>query len=106
MEKLKDLWLTMNKLNLGQMFNDASGKTSLILVSGFISLIVGLGGFFMAGNIIGIMLVFKYTKDANVISFFNTLLMQSLALITLASTMIVTDRVSKDKKTDLPDDPK
>lgn len=89
--------LNINKFNFVQLFNDSQGKTSLTLFVGFLAAIASLGGFIVSGNTILIMVIFKLEKNGDVINFMQTLNNTSLALFTVAASMITAHRLSKDK---------
>ncbi len=90
--------LNIDKFQLPQLFNDSKGRTSPTLTAGFIACMVSLGGFLMSGNLIIVMVVFKFEKDPNVINFLQMIVMQSIGLFTLGGTMLGVHRLSKDKE--------
>lgn len=87
----------IDQFNWKQMFNNSKGKTSGILLAGFLACIVSTGGFFAAGNLMIIMVIFKLEKDINVINFLNMLVMQSIVFFSLGGTLLGAHRLSKDK---------
>jgi hypothetical protein len=90
--------LNIDKFSVRQLFNDSKGKTSPTLTAGFVACMVALGGFLAAGNLIIVMVIFKFEKDPNVINFLNMIVMQSIGLFTLGGTMLGVHRLSKDKQ--------
>jgi len=90
--------ININEFNWKQLFNDSKGKTSAVLLSGFLGCVISLGGFLASGNLIIVMVLFKLDKDTNIIGFLNTLVIQSLALFTLSASMLGVHRLSKDKE--------
>lgn len=87
----------IDKFNWAQMANNSKGKTSGSLFCGVVILLTSALTFFMAAFTMGLMLVFKFEKDVNVINFFNALLMQSIAFAFVGGSLLGVHRLSKDK---------
>ncbi len=90
----------INKFNWPQIFNDATGKTSATLFSGVIIIISSAGGFISAGLSMMIVTLFKLQDNANMISFYQTLVMQSIAFAAIGAALLGVHRLSKDHKVD------
>lgn len=89
--------LDISKFKFPELFNDSNGKTDASLVIGFLGCIVSLLGFILAGSSMLFMIIWKIEKDVNVINFLQMMVMQCIALFTLAGGMLGIHRLSKDK---------
>jgi hypothetical protein len=87
----------IDKFNWPQMFNNSKGKTSASLFCGSVILLTSAITFLLSAAVMGLMLVFKYEKDINVIGFFNSLLMQSIAFAAVGGSLLGIHRLSSDK---------
>lgn len=96
LKNTEDKVVSINRFNFVQMFNNSKGKTSPMLViafwGGVISLLV-----FLVTSFITLIMVTHGTK-ADVTSILTNTQMQSVALFTVASGMLVTRRFTNDKE--------
>lgn len=89
--------LHINKFNFGQLFNDSNGKTDPSRFAGVIIVVVACGGFMSAGIAMIIMLVFKLESKPEIISFFEMLVLQSIAFGTIGAGLLGLHRFTKDE---------
>jgi len=85
------------KFSWAEMCNNSKGKTSASLFCGLVILLVCALSFFLAASTIGLMLLFKYEKNIDVINFFSNLLMQSIGFSAVGASLLGIHRLSKDK---------
>jgi len=90
--------VNINKFQWSQLFNDSKGKTSASLVCGVLIVFSSCGGFLTAGISMSIMNIFNIAHNTEDNTFFQMLVMQSIAFATIGATLLGIHRLSKDKE--------
>jgi hypothetical protein len=88
--------MDINKFNFVQMFNNSKGKTSPMILIAFLSGLSGVSTF-VACAIIMFVLV-GYEAKTVVTNILNSVLMQSVAMVTLSLGALGVRRFTKDKE--------
>lgn len=86
----------MNKFSIHELFNNSKGKTSVMLLSAFMGICVSLSVFATCGFVMIVLVLHESKNDVTLV--LNNVLMQSVALFTLSSGMLVTRRFTNDKE--------
>ena len=89
---LNNIILNINKFSWAEMFNDSKGKTSPRLVSGFIGCITACLVFASSS-----MYAVFHTEE-NTVGVITSVTMQAVALFTVASSLFIVGRLTKDKE--------
>ena len=88
--------MDINKFNFAQMFNNSKGKTSPMILIAFLSGIIGCFTFASCAIIMYFLVVYEAKNDVTTI--LNSVLMQSVAMVTLSLGALATRRFTKDKE--------
>ena len=88
--------LDINKFNFWQMFNNSKGKTSPMLLIAFFSGVIGCTVFASCAIVMYVLVVIEAKTDVTTI--LNSVLMQSVAMVTLALSALGVRRFTKDKE--------
>ncbi len=88
--------MDINKFNFVQMFNNSKGKTSPMILIAFSAGLIG-SATFLSCAIIMFFLV-GYEAKTDVTNILNSVLMQSVGLVTLSLTALGVRRFTNDKE--------
>ncbi len=88
--------MDINKFNFVQMFNNSKGKTSPMILIAFISGLIGSATFLSCAIIMFFLVGYKAKTD--VTNILNSVLMQSVGLVTLSLTALGVRRFTNDKE--------
>jgi len=88
--------MDINKFNFAQMFNNSKGKTSPMILIAFLSGFIGCFTFASCAIIMYFLVVYEAKTDVTTI--LNSVLMQSVGMVTLSLGALATRRFTKDKE--------
>lgn len=93
--------LNVQKFSFPEMFNDANGKTCAVTTASLFVIATGCLGFILSGS-----LSLWFTVVSKAPMELTTLTNQSVMLVTIGTSMLITKRVTTDQKVTLPEEPK
>lgn len=88
--------MDINKFNFAQMFNNSKGKTSPMILIAVLSGVIGCFTFASCAIIMYFLVVYEAKNDVTTI--LNSVLMQSVAMVTISLGALATRRFTKDKE--------